>query len=274
MKFLLLAGTLGAVMLLAIVPSVSNDAFANIFLIDNFSDNDVLKLCDFTLRGPGPIPFDSGISPLMNQFLGVGSEVIDDKRQCQLQLTLSNNPSEGEMQIAEFAGMFRQMAGTGVKTNSYLQYDGLNATDLIPLNLDLSNSDKVRIQHSFTDAFINVTATLIDGDGDEASLEGIFEKDVGVLTNLDFPLTDFEAENVLLDLNDIDELNFNFTTFTVAGDFDVELIEITMVMVGGEMYPTDTTALLLAGAELNAIWILPAVAAIGIGAFIVTRKRK
>ncbi len=47
-----------------------------------------------------------------------------------------------------------------------------------------------------------------------------------------------------------------------------------MLMVGGEMFPTDTTALLLAGAELNAIWILPAIAAIGIGAFIVTRKRK
>jgi len=47
-----------------------------------------------------------------------------------------------------------------------------------------------------------------------------------------------------------------------------------MQPVGGTMMPAETTALLLAGAELNAIWILPAIAAIGIGAFIVSKKRK
>ena len=55
-------------------------------------------------------------------------------------------------------------------------------------------------------------------------------------------------------------------------DFDLKKIHIP-VMIGGTIMPADSTALLLAGAELNAIWILPAIAAIGIGAFIVSSKR-
>ena len=44
-------------------------------------------------------------------------------------------------------------------------------------------------------------------------------------------------------------------------------------MVGGHGGITDNTALLVAGATLNASWMLPViVSAIGIGVFIVTRK--
>ncbi len=42
--------------------------------------------------------------------------------------------------------------------------------------------------------------------------------------------------------------------------------------VGGELLPLDTTALLLAGAQMNAAWIIPViVSAIGIG-IVILRK--
>ena len=42
--------------------------------------------------------------------------------------------------------------------------------------------------------------------------------------------------------------------------------------VGGEMIPVDSTVLLLAGAQMNAVWLIPAiVAAVGIG-IVLARK--
>jgi len=263
-----LAGTLGIMMMLGMFPS---PAYANIFLIDNFTDDDVDTLCDLTLVN----------STILSQtsFMAQSglSEVIDMSRECQLTLLVDNPPSLGEIRIAEFAGMFRGMSGTGVESMSYLQYDGI-ADGVVgggrTLNLDLTNSDKLRIQYSKADFTVNVTATLIDGDGDSASLKGFLNGGTVSETNLNFPLANFVIENAALSLGDIDEINVNFTDNVDATDFDVEFIQITMVMVGGEMMPADTTALLLAGAELNAIWILPAIAAIGIGVFVVSRKRK
>ena len=157
---------------------------------------------------------------------------------------------------------------------AYLQYDGMFPGAGRILNLNLLNSDNLRIQYSKADFETNVTATIIDGAGASASQEGILIALTNSLTDLNFSFANFLLDNPALDLSDIDEININFTTNVDSTDFDIDRIDITMTMVGGEMFPTDTTALLLAGAELNAIWILPAIAAIGIGAFVVTRKRK
>jgi len=47
------------------------------------------------------------------------------------------------------------------------------------------------------------------------------------------------------------------------------------VAIGGEIIPLDTTALLLAGAQMNAAWMIPVVlSGIGIGLFVVYRKSK
>lgn len=43
-------------------------------------------------------------------------------------------------------------------------------------------------------------------------------------------------------------------------------------LVGGEMIPLDTTVLLLAGVQGNAIWLIPIVSVIGIGIFIIRRQ--
>jgi len=271
MKLLLgagtLAGTLGIIMMLGMFPT---PAYANIFLIDNFTDDAGFPpACDFSLT--------SGQSALMVQ-TGL-SEVIDMIRECQLEITVAMAPAEAMITVDQgFAtGQFLQESGDGVESEVYFEYDG----EAVPasgrsLGLDLTDSDDLRIVYTRSDFEVDVTATLIDSGGDSASLVDILVAGTVTATNLDFLLTDFVGVNPALNLDDIDEINFNFTTTTDATDWTVNAIHITMerIIIGGSPMPADTTALLLAGAELNAIWILPAIAAIGIGAFIVSRKRK
>ncbi len=280
----MLAGTLGALLLLPFVIANTPNAYANIFLIDNFTDDTIGMACDDTITNTTADISPSGFpgtdpNPTAFNFQGGLSEVILGVRECQLFAITTNPPSSAETNVAQSAGMFRQMAGTGVESMAYLQYDGVADSVVGPgntriLDLNLLNSDNLRIQYSKADFETNVTATIIDGAGESASLEGILVALTNSLTSLNFPLADFVTENPLLSLADIDEINVNFTTNVDSTDYDIDRIDITMSMVGGEMFPTDTTALLLAGAELNAIWILPAIAAIGIGAFVVSRKRK
>jgi len=271
MKFLLLAGTLGALMLFAIVPSVSNNAYANIFLIDNFtSDNGgagTAGFCDFTRSIAGE---ETGVQ--------IGqTEVIDMIRECTLkiqQVPLTTGP-EAMITVDEAfsLGRFLQESGDGVRASVILRYDGETGAGR-SLGLDLTESDKLRIDFTRSDFNVLVNVTLIDGDTDSATLNGLLPAGTNTLQMLNFLLTDFFDKNNALNLNDIDEININFTAAEDATDWTLQAIHITMVPVGGSMMPADMTALLLAGAELNAIWILPAIAAIGIGAFVVTRKRK
>jgi len=271
----MLAGTLGALLLLPFALNNTPNAYANIFLIDNFTGDflpePALGICDLSL-GDVAGNNDSGFLSQSGIF-----QVINGIRECQLVLLVENSPSLGEIRVAETAGMYRGMSGTGVESMSFLNYDGIADMDpTVPgiLNLDLTNSDNLRIQYSKADFTVNVTATLVDGGGDSASLKGFLDGGTISIKNLNFPLSDFVVENPLLSLGDIDQISINFTDNVDATDFDVEFVDITMVMVGGEMFPTDTTALLLAGAELHAIWTLPALAAIGIGALVVSTKRK
>ncbi len=56
------------------------------------------------------------------------------------------------------------------------------------------------------------------------------------------------------------------------GDVPISTIPSICGPVGGELIPIDSTALLLAGAQANALWLIPAiVAAVGIG-IVITRK--
>ena len=61
-----------------------------------------------------------------------------------------------------------------------------------------------------------------------------------------------------------------FITDPTNGSFEAQLKDD--IMVGGELLPIDTTALLLAGTQMNAAWMIPViVSAIGIG-IVLARK--
>jgi len=267
MKYLLLAGTLAAIMLFAIVP-FNNWASANVFLIDNFTADAIGMACDQVQL--------TGSSAFANQ-AGLGATVAGMVRECQIIIMTANPPDSGASTVVQADEMYRHMSGPGVSTMSFLQYDG-NADSAVgpgnprSLSLDLSSSDNLQIVYSFSDFDVNVTATMIDGAGNAWSEKKKLAAGTTSLKNLNFPVMKFMDGGV--NLADVDEIHINFTNTVVATDYTLEKIHVTMMMVGGEMMPADTTALLLAGAELNVIWLLPAIAAIGIGAFVVSRKRK
>jgi len=279
MKLQILSGALGLVLLLGLVPLQS--AEAKVFLIDDFSSDPIPGACDTSTTTTGGAPgflcsqttVSAGV--LQNAVLGLvrdGNLVID----------VENAPSEGGIQIVgspddgaqPVANMFRHMAGTGVETISMLTYNANGAG----LGINLLNSDDVRVVYSTSDFGVDVTVRVTDSGGDWAEQAGAtVAGTVATPTELLFDIDNFvlapSASMGVLNLEDIDEIKFTFDTQIAFTDYDLDLLDITMEMVGGEMFPVDTTALLLAGAELNAIWILPAIAAIGIGAFIVSRKR-
>jgi len=260
-------------MLFAIVP-VNNWAYANVFLIDNFTADAQFELCDQMLFNKTIANFTTFVFQS-----GLGATVIDGIRECQLFIITDNDPDTGASTVVQADEMYRHMSGPGVTIESYLHYDGIadgvaKTTNTRTLDLNLINSDNLQIVYSFADFDVTVEAQLVDGGGDIATLTKKLVGGTSSVTTLNFGLDAFEANNAAFDRSDVDEININFTNTVVAADWTLEKIHITMVMVGGEMMPADTTALLLAGAELNAIWILPAIAAIGIGAFVVSRKRK
>jgi len=207
------------VLLFGMIPS---PAYANNFIVDNFTDDSGPQAgaCDFALT--------TGMTSLFVQTGMLG--VIDMIRECQFTITVDNFPREGEIQVVEAAGMFSQTSQTGVKTDVLLLYDG----EEMPasgrsLGLDLTNSVNLRITYSKAQFQVDVSATLIDSDGDSATLNGILAPGINSAIDLNFPLANFAAQNALLNLNDIDEINFHFTTTTDATDYDLDLIDINMI---------------------------------------------
>jgi len=284
MKTQILAGTLGLVLLLSLVPMPS--AEAKVFLIDDFSNDPEIQgaggVCDIT--GSGAFS-QSGVD-FVTTASAIRLGVLGDWRICDFLIDVPSGATTAGILVSAATedaipfDMFRHEAGAFVQTMVELTYngtDGTAATDVVALGIDLTDSDDIRIMYSRSDFQVNVTARVTDSGGDWAEQEGILMPGTNSITNLLYDIDTFStnptASMGVINLEDIDEISFAFDTQDDLTDYVLEKIDITMMMVGGEMFPVDTTALLLAGAELNAIWLLPAIAAIGIGAFIVSRKR-
>jgi len=270
MKIQILAGTLALVLLLGMVPT---PAEAKIFIIDDFSD-DPDGFCD-----------SPGISLILGPFSGVqAAAVLGGERECDLTLDAESPPSNAVIDVVALPDdvpavppspdMFRHMAGSGVESITDLIYDGPGVAGL---GISLLSSDDIQIDYSLSDFQVDVKVRVTDSGGDWAEQTGILAAGTIVPTSLNFVIQNFiDAPSMsmgVLNLGDIDGIKFTFDTTIDVTDYDLDKLHITMEMVGGEMFPINTTALLLAGVELNAIWILPLIAAIGIGAFVVSRKR-
>ncbi len=264
MKYQILSAALGLVLLLGLIPLPP--AEANMFLVDDFSDDDdPAESCDLQIVDNSNAPDGSVQTGL--------SGVIDMVRECVLFLTAFDGQSNAGILVVQASGMFRHMAGTNVETRVMLIYNA----DGAGLGINVNDSDNFKIGYSKADFAVDVIVRFTDGSGNWAELEDQLEAATVVPKELLFLIQDFidnpTAVNGVVNLGDIDEIKVTLETTFDVSDYDIDNLMITMQMVGGEMFPVDTTALLLAGAELNAIWLLPAIAAIGIGAFIVSRKR-
>jgi len=281
----LLAGSLSLVLLLSLVPMPP--AEANVFLIDDFSNDPSFVgsggACDFSASGAVHLAASDFVTMVSAIRLGV----LGDWRTCDFTIDIPSGATMAGILVSAASedavpfNMFRHEAGAFVETMVELTYngtDGTAGTDLVPFNIDLTDSEDIRIMYSISDFQVNVTARVTDSTGDWAEQEGILEAGTNSIKNVLYDIPSFitspTAASGVVDLTDIEEISFLFDTQTGLTDYVLEKFDITMEPpVGGTMMPADTTALLLAGAELNAIWILPAIAAIGIGAFIVSRKR-
>jgi len=281
MKLQILAGTIGLVLLLGMSPLPQ--AEAKVFLIDDFShDPDAAGFgqCDKmrTFLGSGG-DSDQAVATFNATLKGVLGEV----RTCNLTVDMENPNNFATIAVEALTNnpgsspgpdMFRHQAGSNVQTITTLEYDAGGAG----LGINLLSSDDVRFAYSTSDQVVDIIVRVTDSGGDWAEQTGAtMAGTFNTLTEILFLITDFvDAPSMsmgVLNLDDIDSIKFTMDTTVGLTDYDLDNFDITMQMVGGEMFPVDTTALLLAGVELNAIWILPAIAAIGIGAFIVSRKR-
>jgi len=262
MKYQILAGTLGLVIFLGLVQLPAAEGAA--FLIDDFSDDNNLETCDFQIVDNTNAPDRS----VQTGLTGVQGGI----RECVNFLTAFDGQSNSGILVVQATGMFRQMGGTNIGSSTMLIYDAQsNDAGANSLNLNTVSSDNFKIGYSKADNAVDVTVEYTDGDGDVSTQMGQLSAGTNAPTELLFVNANFAVNNV--DLNDIQRIKVTLQTTSDVSDWDIDSLEITMEMVGGEMFPVDTTALLLAGAELNAIWMLPAIAAIGIGAFVVFRKR-
>jgi len=289
MKLQILSGALGLVLLLGLVPIPP--AEAKVFLIDDFSNDPFANFpltiddgrCDLDVSGAGNRVSD-GDFVMTDSPTRLG--VLGDWRICELFIDIGAANSAAMRVVANTEdaipfNMFNHEAGPGVFTMTELTYNGTDGGaaggDIIPFNIDLTDSDDVRIMYSRADFDTTVIVRVTDSIGNWAEQTSTLAGGTAVVTTILFDIDDFTLapSNFLnaVALNDIEEISFFFDTTTDLTDYVLEKLDITMEMVGGEMFPVDTTALLLAGAQLNAIWILPAIAAIGIGAFVVSRKR-
>jgi len=232
-------------------------AHADIFIIDTFENDVGLETCDIFLTTGSAGAVQTGIAG-----------VIDLIRECRITIDVEDPPSGADIELDQTGNMFRHFTESVVETTVMLIYDG-EALPGRSLGLDLTNSDDLRIVYSFADFQVDVTARLVDSDGDFADLSGILVGGTVSPTELLFPLADFVVQNAALNLADIDEINVTLVSTT----FDLDLIDITMRDgVGGEYFTLDTTALLLAGLQTNLAWIIPVLSAAGIGIFLVRRK--
>jgi len=297
MKLQILSGALGLVLLLGLVPL--QPAEAKIFLIDDFSNDPSaqtpgplanLGRCD--IAGFGTNTLLAGVDKVVTASpLRLG--VLGDWRICELLIDIGSGSTTAALLVSAATedvipfDMFRHEAGPQVFTMTELTYNGTDGSpsmgggiggpDATPFNIDLTKSDDVRIMYSESDFDVSVIVRLTDSNGNwgerNSQLVGLTNSITTILLEIDSFATSPDQNAGVVDLSDIEEISFLFDTDFPRTDYVLEKLDITMEMVGGEMFPVDTTALLLAGAELNAIWILPAIAAIGIGAFIVSRKR-
>ena len=107
----MLAGTLGALLLLPFVVANTPNAYANIFLIDNFT-SDTTMLCDDSISNttadisPSGFP-GTDFNPTTFAAQSGQTEVILGIRECVLFAVTTNPPSSTEVNLAEASWPWR-----------------------------------------------------------------------------------------------------------------------------------------------------------------------
>jgi len=263
----LLAITLGLILVFSVASTPQ--AFAATIIIDNFEfedddTDDFTGACDEQLKETAVRVKFSNTDP------GLMGVIGDGDRECDFNLDADVEPPSFDVgNVMVDGGQWSYGTEPDVNGDATLKYDN-------GVMLNLEGQIGIRVVCSFADSIIPITVIITDGAGSgshKAQVAGSCPDNTNAPINLDFMNGAFLVNNALIDLDDIVNVTVAMEP-PVAGDYVFDEITSPMEMVGGEMFPVDTSALLLAGAKLNAMWILPTIAAIAIGGFLVTRLRK
>jgi len=262
-KALLIAGTIVIIILSGFGSSgIIPPAYATQSNIDDFTEEQ--ELCDLTQDGLGVHAGGAEGNPPNEP------ATVKDHRECELEITADNtDPQE----------IVTRICMVEVVTGGVGRYT-LDSDDLIDCVTELHYGEDMvlsqdytsiggtefRVELLSTDIGVDITVMVEDGDTDTDS---VMKSTVASgAQNVIFPFAEFAGN---INFGDIHKIWVKLDPGE-AGDFSVDNILVPS-NIGGEMIPVNTSALLLAGAEMNSFWILPLIAAIGVGAFIYSRKR-
>ncbi len=220
------------------------------------------------------IPPDGSVEMTVIQFAG-GSAVVE----CPL--VVISSPAVKAVLIACVDGISQNFGGTPMSTGITLATSVLNAspnfgiTSLINLVTDGSpNSEAATTTAATAAQNAGITGLSAFGIGTSVSTLDFLAIIVfpggspGPILVLPAVIPDPAQQGFVIDITD-------FMDFGPAFAEKLQKEIDKMVIIGGELLPINTTALLLAGVQSISMWMIPVVVAgAGIGVFVTMRSRK
>jgi len=244
---------------------------------------------DLTVLGGTGIDFNPSDGKIY-VLLKVSDDPDDDGGQDRVLATI--DPQTGIATLVGDTGISKIASLTfnpGTLFSIDLGFDGLSTISTVDgsvVNLcELAEEDGSGLARNSNDGLLYYVTDDEYQRIDDFSVDPCDVTDISVSGDIDRPgaLLFIPTENHFLIVLDGDEL-FSLTTTSGAdldsiGDLDHKsrgLALIGEIFVGGEFLPIDSTALMLAGLQSSAIWMLPVLAgAAGIGAYYIkTRMNK
>jgi hypothetical protein len=260
----ILATSLSSILLLAIVPSMSN-AYAVT----------TLELCIAIDRSGsiGDLNLDTIQAGIESSFMD--SSVVSASVSQMVRLSVVSFASGVALEISPFTVMDAMDVtdfATDVGDLDLMSSGATNTAAAIDLCAEQFDDPSIGVINIVTDGVPFGTATSVE-DAQQAAQDA---NDLGILINA-LAIGDVD-EDILDELVDGPPAGTVYTTEDVMGfeeAFMKKLMAELEIPVGGMLFPIDTTALFVSGLMLNSAWIIPSVAAtgiVGVGLYI-TRNR-
>jgi len=209
-------------------------------------------------------PTAATIIPFSDEALAPGDQIgLERSGEFEVEFAPASPPIS---QLDIVASMVRMSIPTQVDAKFFFLWDDLGA------GLDFSGTSDFVVQASDADLGIPINFILSDGTN-SGSVMRTMPAIGSCCTEEFFPLSEVESSSLPgpIDLTKVTSVKMEVDPPGKA-DLTIENIFTRMDMVGGEMFPTNMSALLLAGVSVNLMWILPTIAAIGIAGFVVSRR--
>ncbi len=258
----LLAGTLALVLIAGFVSPASAEELEETFVDppDDISIFDFLDTTEFD-----DIIFDNGGEPKLNGGRVIGINIFGDQLTVAEDFTLDN-----DMFVTDFHFILDEF---GAPLETDIQHFIFADDDDKPGEILTSGFSQNLVREPISDTFAEIWFDLEEPFLAEAGVKYWF----GITTDMELDFLYSWGRSA-----EGEGKNCQTSVFPpefdpcFEGDHSWFLLSGHSPLVGGELLPIDSTALLLAGAQTNAVWIMSALAVIGsvaFGALYITSKK-